>query len=205
MTIPEIIGEVQEKLGLEVDKQAGPKTWAAIHAKIVGDEHAPADLQSASLNNINLADPRSERLIATLLEPVKPYARSLIHLCAEHGIEIIVTSGTRTYAEQDALYEQGRSKPGKIVTNAKGGQSNHCFGIAWDVTIFKAGSPVWESPIYQAIGAYGKSIGLTWGGDWHFSDEPHFELRPAWAKDMGEAAMLAELRRRHAADEPAFA
>ena len=41
----------------------------------------------------------------------------------------------RTFAEQDVLYAQGRSKPGKVVTNAKGGQSYHNYGLAIDIVL----------------------------------------------------------------------
>lgn len=41
----------------------------------------------------------------------------------------------RTFAEQDALYAQGRTKPGSIVTYAKGGQSYHNFGLAVDIVL----------------------------------------------------------------------
>ena len=50
-----------------------------------------------------------------------------------------IISGSRTYAEQNVIDAQGRTTPGKIVSNAKGGQSLHNFGIAWDVGIFKNG------------------------------------------------------------------
>jgi peptidoglycan LD-endopeptidase CwlK len=142
-------------------------------------------------------DARSEKNISTLLSEVRPLARQLILNAAKQGFEIKVTSGTRTFDEQNELWAQGRSKPGKVVTNAKGGQSNHNFGIAFDVTLFKDGAPVYESSIYKFIGTLGKSLGLTWGGDWKFQDEPHFQLTPSWAVGMSESEMLAELRTRH--------
>jgi hypothetical protein len=65
----------------------------------------------------------------------------------------------RSFAEQDALYAQGRTKPGKIVTKARGGFSNHNFGVAFDIGVFKGGSDpekaktfVPESPLYKVIG-----------------------------------------------------
>lgn len=45
------------------------------------------------------------------------------------------THTLRTFAEQDALYAQGRTKPGSIVTYARGGQSYHNFGIAIDICL----------------------------------------------------------------------
>lgn len=181
------------------DGTPGPKTqaaWKALISSVEGpsgrSEPVPAPIGGESV------DARSEAQIATLLPQVQPLARTLIRLAAKEGITAVVTSGNRTYAEQNALYEQGRSTAGKIVTNARGGYSNHNFGLAFDLTIFKNGQPVWESPDYKTLGAIGKEVGLVWGGDWQsISDEPHFELHPSWAQDESEASMLAELRKRH--------
>ena len=152
-----------------------------------------------------LADERSERNIATLLPQAQPIARALIESAAAIGIAIKIISGTRTFAEQDALYEQGRTKSGRIVTNARGGYSNHNFGIAFDIGVFEGGRYLDESPAYKAVGALGIKLGLEWGGNWKtIQDEPHFQLRPAWAREMSERDMLAELRRRNSQGAAVF-
>ena len=199
MTLDATIRAVQAKLGVTVDGNPGPQTWAAIYRQIVGEPpQTPA--------NPTLADQRSEQNIATLLPPVQPLARGLIAAAAAAGIAIKIISGTRTYEEQNALYEQGRSTPGRIVTNARGGYSNHNFGIAFDIGVFEGGRYLDESPAYKTVGALGKQLGLEWGGDWQsIQDEPHFELRPPWARDMSEGAMLAELRARRGANKEVFA
>jgi peptidoglycan L-alanyl-D-glutamate endopeptidase CwlK len=49
-------------------------------------------------------------------------------------------------------------------------------------------------------------LGLDWGGNWKsIQDEPHFELRPAWACDLSEREMLAELRSRTESGKGVFA
>jgi peptidoglycan LD-endopeptidase CwlK len=123
-------------------------------------------------------DERSERNIKTLNQKVQPLARKLIETAVAQGINVKVIAGLRTYAEQDALYAQGRTKPGQIVTKAKGGQSNHNFGVALDVGIFTVDGKKYlgESPDYAKVGVIGESLGLSWGGRWNFVDEPHFEL-----------------------------
>lgn len=167
-------------------------------------------LSRAALSDLLVSkDPVTDRTahnIATLHPRVQPLAQNLVSAAADNGINIIVTSGTRTYEEQDALYEQGRTLEGDIVTNARGGHSNHNFGLAFDVTIFDGTSPAFESPRYKVVGALGKAIGLSWGGDWtSIPDEPHFELRPQWAKDLSEGDMIAELRNRKDQGRDAFA
>lgn len=193
-----LIEAVQTALGIGVDGDPGDETWNAIYAHILGQIPAtPPLVVVAPPADSARVDDRSEKAIATLLPRVQPCARLLVIAAARQGITIKVTSALRTYAEQDDLYAQGRTAPGRPVTNAPAGYSNHNFGLAFDVTIFDDGHPVYESPEYKTLGAIGKSMGLTWGGDWaSIDDEPHFELRPDWAKDMTEGQMLAELRRR---------
>lgn len=210
------IRAVQKKLGVFVDGSPGPTTWGAIHLAVVG-EKAPDEVKKtdtpALVGEGKPADSRSEKNIATLHPRVRPFARALIEKAAGQGIIIKVTSATRSFAEQDELFAQGRTKPGKIVTKVRGGFSNHNFGIAIDITIFKGSSdpenattPVFESPLYKAIGALGTDLGLEWGGNWtSFKDEPHFQLRPGWAADMSERDMLTELRSRKESGEDFFA
>lgn len=209
------IRAIQDILQVAPDGHWGPKSKGALDTLIASplDDEWPmvvkSPLPDASVPNDvvgDKVDARSEGNIATLHPQVRPLARALIQKAAQRGIKAVITSGTRTYAEQNDLYEQGRSKPGKVVTNARGGQSNHNFGIAFDITLFDGASPVWESPKYKTVGQIGKSLGLNWGGDWaSIKDEPHFELHPEWAKDLSESAMLSKLRERHSNGVDAFA
>ncbi|CAN5724829.1 peptidoglycan-binding protein [soil metagenome] len=205
MNTEAIIREVQKQLGIGVDGRAGPETWRAIYTRILGRPPASsggggaASVPAPALPSAvtGMVDARSEKTIATLQSEVRPYARALVLKAASMGITIKVISGLRTYEEQNALYAQGRTKPGRIVTNARGGYSNHNFGIAFDIGVFNGASYVPESPRYKAVGALGVELGLEWGGNWStIKDEPHFQLRPRWATAGTEREMLAELRRR---------
>jgi len=97
----------------------------------------------------------------------------------------------RTFAEQNALYAKGRTEAGQIVTNAKGGYSYHNYGLAVDIVLLKDkdgnGSfetASWETDIdfdgdglndwFECVQIF-KSCGWEWGGDWKFSDKPHFQ------------------------------
>jgi len=101
--------------------------------------------------------------------------------------DFAVTCGLRTQKEQMALYEQGRTTPGAIVTWTR--TSRHMSGRAVDLVPY----PVdWNTPskfdaIADAMFAAAAELGvkLRWGADWDNdgnrrekgeSDSPHFEL-----------------------------
>ena len=107
-------------------------------------------------------------------------------------IRIRIVQGLRTIEEQNELYAQGRTRPGSIVTNAKGGSSYHNYGLAFDFVIMydkdnngsyeavswdvnydfdKDGVKDWQ----EVVKAF-KTLGYTWGGDFKsIVDSPHIE------------------------------
>lgn len=126
-----------------------------------------------------------------------------ISVTVEHGINLAedklgpkacirVVQGIRTIQYQHYLYAQGRTRPGKIVTNAKGGRSFHNYGLAFDFAImydldssgtFETLS--WdtladkdidgESDWMEVVEVF-KGLGFTWGGDFvKIKDNPHFQ------------------------------
>jgi peptidoglycan LD-endopeptidase CwlK len=125
-------------------------------------------------------DERSEKNIRTLKPEVQPLATRLIEQATAQGINVKVISGYRSYEEQNALYAKGRTAPGPKVTKARGGYSWHNFGIAFDIGIFSKDGKEYlgESPDYAKVGRIGEKLGLEWGGDWDFVDEPHFQFNP---------------------------
>jgi peptidoglycan L-alanyl-D-glutamate endopeptidase CwlK len=138
-----------------------------------------------------MADSRSEKNIATLLPDARPQAREFLKQTRAAGINAKIIGGTRTFAEQDALFALGRTKPGKIVTNARGGFSNHNFGVAWDIGIFKGTQFLGDSPQYDEAGQIGKTLGLEWGGDFNsIIDKPHFQCRTG--KTLAQLRALAK-------------
>ena len=121
-------------------------------------------------------DGRSERCLRTLLPNVQRLARQFLTAKLAAGLSLRIISGTRTYAEQDALYRQGRNgNPGPVVTRSRAGQSNHNFGLAWDIGIFDNGRYLTDSPLYTQA-ADTLLPGLEWGGKWvSFPDQPHYQ------------------------------
>jgi len=123
-------------------------------------------------------DERSERNCRTLHPKAQELARKFLTAVRSAGIDVRIISGTRSYMEQNGLFKRGRfgNAPPKI-TNARGGQSNHNFGIAWDVGIFENGNYLQESPLYDTIASIGVVPGIEWGGDWKtFKDRPHYQM-----------------------------
>lgn len=125
------------------------------------------------------------RIDRTKLHPWLNYKLTLLlKQCAKKGIYLIITQGFRSKAEQDALYAQGRTKKGKIVTNAKGSDysSQHQWGIALKYDVDGDGRITDDTYNNKGIKkvakiAKSKKVGLAWGGDWVSPvDTPHFYL-----------------------------
>lgn len=125
-----------------------------------------------------MLDAVSEKRVALLHPPFQQLARQFLEECAKAGHKLRVTYGLRTMAEQAALYAQGRTAPGAIVTRAKAGESPHNYAAAIDVVfLLPDGKVNWDGP-WAAIGAIGERLGLVWGGSFRgFVDRPHFEWR----------------------------
>ncbi|AMO20547.1 peptidoglycan L-alanyl-D-glutamate endopeptidase [Flavobacterium columnare NBRC 100251 = ATCC 23463] len=102
--------------------------------------------------------------------------------------QVRITQGLRTFKEQEDLYALGRTKPGKKVTNAKGGQSIHNYGFAVDICLIIDGKVAswdtvkdWDNDgvadWYECVKIFAKH-GWDWGGNWKtFKDLPHFEKK----------------------------
>ena len=105
-------------------------------------------------------------------------AREFLYQCKNAGYDLRITSGFRSFAEQQALYDQGRKDKTKpIVTNAKPGQSQHNFGKAFDVCFLGKEPYPNDDKKWKAIADIGKSLGLKPGYYFKkFVDKPHFEI-----------------------------
>ena len=124
----------------------------------------------------------NSRKITDLHPKVQVMANAMIEACKNAGFDILITSTYRDAESQNALYAQGRTKKGAIVTNARAGQSWHNYRLAFDIVPLKNGKPVWgtsgaDGKLWKAIGKIGKACGLEWAGDWVSMKEfPHFQF-----------------------------
>ncbi len=177
------IRNIQRRVGVTADGVFGPITAGAVWRELnAGEEHGatedrPHDLDERTLRNIATLDPKCRERFAQFARLAKATAATL-------GCDYIMISGNRSYAEQDALYAQGRTKPGAIVTKAKGGQSNHNFGIAGDFGVFRGKvyldgtDAAMAAKVHKACSEHAAACGLEWGGSWSgFKDLPHYEAR----------------------------
>lgn len=157
--------------------------------------------------------PSSERRLQQLHPAATAAVRAVISDLAAQGIVVEVVQGLRTFAEQDALYAKGRTTPGPIVTQARGGQSNHNYGLAADLCPFTNDKPDWNAPmhVWAAIGTAAAAHGLEWGGQWKkFLDKPHVQLPAMTVKECAscfaagglDAVWAAASRKVGWADEP---
>lgn len=119
------------------------------------------------------------RSLSDLHPKVKLLAEKFIAECDKAGIDVLIYSTYRDGASQDALYAQGRTKPGKIVTNAKAGQSYHNWRCAFDFVPIVAGKARWDDKeAYAKCGNIAESIGLEWAGRWtgKFKETAHCQF-----------------------------
>lgn len=105
--------------------------------------------------------------------------------CKKQDLNVLITETLRTKEEQEALYAQGRTKPGNIVTNCRGYQSPHCWGVAFDFCRNVKGREYDNTDgFFEKVGKIAKTIfdnteyDLFWGGDFNtFVDKPHIEMK----------------------------
>lgn len=125
--------------------------------------------------------------ISQLHPKLQPLCLQFLHNCVYNGLDVRVTFTYRTPEEQDALYSQGRTKAGLIVTNLKGDKSLHCFELdgkpaarAFDFGVFYKDKYIadGDDPRYLQAAEIGEKLGLESGIRWkHPHDPSHLQLK----------------------------
>ena len=140
------------------------------------------------------------RKIEDLIPRLQDLARQHIKLCADQGIDIIITSTYRDAETQTKLYAVGRfGDKRKTVTDAKAGESWHNYRRAYDVVPIRNGKPVWgttgdDLKMWGYVGMYGERLGLSWAGRWNARKEfPHFQLSDNLSFAQADALMKSGL------------
>jgi hypothetical protein len=124
------------------------------------DGYDPMPSVSFPSGNVPVAD------MKYLHPKVRKAALAAIEECSQNGHAVRVTETYRTPQRQDALYAQGRTSPGLVVTKAQAGESYHNYGLALDIT-----------PVNDDVGVIFEKHGFEWGARWKsFKDTPHFQM-----------------------------
>ncbi|WP_281169844.1 M15 family metallopeptidase [Flexithrix dorotheae] len=149
-------------------------------------------ITTENISDIDTWDTATDTRIETLNAEFQNTAKEIILRANDrHGIQLRITQALRTNEEQNNLYAQGRTQTqlnnvglnhvtaqpnAQIVTNARGGQSLHNYGVAIDVVPIVNGTADWNSTEWNNIGEIGVRAGASWGGNWtNFVDLPHFD------------------------------
>lgn len=107
--------------------------------------------------------------------------------CKEKGLNVRITETYRSQERQDYLYEQGRTRSGKIVTWTH--NSRHTSRRAWDICKNVKGKEYTDSLFFKQCGSIAKELNIIWGGNWLEPDTPHFEISTSWKPPKEELAM----------------
>lgn len=109
----------------------------------------------------------NSRKIEDLDPHVAKLCKAFVAAAKKQGVDVLITSTYRDGESQNALYAQGRTKAGRIVTNAKAGQSYHNYRLAFDFVPIVNGKAMWNDlRTFQKLGELGESLGLDWAGRW---------------------------------------
>ena len=136
-------------------------------------------IDTATMNKINTLHP----LIRTDVESITKYINEKV---LTGKAKLRITQGFRTFKEQDDLFAIGRTKPGKIVTNVRGGLSYHNYGLAFDICLLLDNKEIsWDTnkdfdndlkADWKEVAETFKYRGYFWGGDYkNLKDYPHFD------------------------------
>jgi uncharacterized protein YcbK (DUF882 family) len=110
----------------------------------------------------------TERHIAQLTPRVAALAVDLVNAARTAGYPLIITSSTRSFAQQRALVRAGRSQ--RL-------DSLHLTGRAFDVDLRGLPRDSVPSWFWNDLGPFAERLGLRWGGRWRRPFDPgHFEL-----------------------------
>lgn len=125
------------------------------------------------------------RDLSELTSSAQTACQLLFQECYKAGIDFVfITETYRSQARQNYLYEQGRTRPGQVVTWTR--NSNHTSRRAWDIAVAPPRN-LYDISALTKVGVIAKKLGITWGGYWPASqyDAPHFEIPTTWKMPAG--------------------
>lgn len=133
---------------------------------------------------------QTDRAISSLTPTAQTACRLFLKKCGEAGLKVLITETYRSQERQDYLYEQGRTRPGNIVTWTK--SSRHTGRRAWDIAQNIKGEEYSDSGFFKACGKIAEKLDIIWGGTWKQADTPHFEIKKDWKPPIEEEEIDVE-------------
>lgn len=124
----------------------------------------------------------SSRSLDDLDPRFRPFVDSFVAACAAQNLDVLVYCTYRSSEEQGALYAQGRTAPGHVLTDARAGQSAHNYRLAFDGCPMLGGKPMWNEPLsgphWSLYGKIAQDCGMEWGGKWvgKLIEGPHCQM-----------------------------
>lgn len=170
-------------------EQQARNVYSDLTARVQLREQVNGELRTVL--DLHPADRRNRLDDANVNQDFAGRVRQTLERARREGMDMQTDTVYRTFAQQDALYAQSRTAPGNRVTNARGGQSWHNYGLAADVVFSTAnGQPSWpDNGNWTRYGQIADGYGLTWGGNWRDPDRPHVEFHPGFG--TGDAGRFA--------------
>ena len=136
----------------------------------------------------------NSRDVSLLRPDVAANCRSWLELCREAGLEVLITSTVRDREYQEHLYEQGRTRPGSVITNGRMPTFHaDTAGLAFDFCKNVKGHEYDDADFFRKAAVLAKEMGFSWGGDWKsFPDMPHIQWdnQGVWTSSMILAGKL---------------
>lgn len=185
--------EWQTRAGLDADGKVGTQTLKKAvqlgfkdfdgKAPVITKKPVtePANSHTGLFRSGDELDKKNFAMLSRVHPELQMRILAFLDAAKKDGWRLQIVQSLRTFAEQDALFAKGRTKApiGKkhVVTNARGGQSNHNYGLACDLAPLVEGSISWNEQNYRLYGKWADIARLSWGGRWRsFKDYPHLEL-----------------------------
>jgi peptidoglycan L-alanyl-D-glutamate endopeptidase CwlK len=167
------------------NEQQARSVYSDLTARVQLQDNVAGRLQTTL--DLHPADARGRLSDPNLNQAFAQRVTQTLERARREGMDMQTNLGYRTFAQQDGLYAQGRTAPGNRVTNARGGQSWHNYGVAMDnVFSTPTGQPSWpDNGNWTRYGEIAQSNGLTWGGNWQSPDRPHVEYHPGFGTNAG--------------------
>lgn len=168
-------------------EETARNVYSDLSARVQLQENIDGKL--TTLLDLHPADRRGRLDDANVNQDFADRVKDTLERARREGMDMQTDLVSRTFAQQDALYAQGRTAPGNRVTNARGGQSWHNYGLGADLVFSTPnGQPSWpDNGNWSRMGQIAADNGLTWGGNWRNPDRPHVEYHPGFgAGDAGQ-------------------